>query len=66
MTRRMIVPLLFGLSGAAILIGLGVWQLQRLAWKEGDPRRDRRAMIAAAPVALPAAPDPEARPLPAR
>lgn len=33
MTRRMILPLLFGLVGAAILIGLGSWQLQRLQWK---------------------------------
>ncbi len=30
---RYLVPLLFGLGGAAILIGLGVWQLQRLDWK---------------------------------
>jgi surfeit locus 1 family protein len=35
MTRRMILPLLFGLVGCAILIGLGTWQLQRLAWKQG-------------------------------
>lgn len=34
MTRRMIWPLVFGLVGAAILIGLGVWQVQRLAWKQ--------------------------------
>ena len=34
MTRRMIFPLLLGIVGAAILISLGVWQLQRLAWKE--------------------------------
>jgi surfeit locus 1 family protein len=33
MTRRMILPALFGLSGVAILIWLGVWQLQRLEWK---------------------------------
>ncbi|WP_136441118.1 SURF1 family protein [Pacificoceanicola onchidii] len=32
---RLIAPLLFGLSGAAILIGLGTWQLQRLDWKRG-------------------------------
>lgn len=59
MTRRMILPLLFGLIGAAILIGLGVWQMQRLAWKEGI-LADREARIAAAPVALPATPDPVA------
>ena len=33
MTRKMIVPLLFGVIGTAILISLGAWQLQRLAWK---------------------------------
>ena len=35
MHRKMILPLLFGLIGAAILLGLGTWQVQRLAWKEG-------------------------------
>lgn len=34
MTRSMIIPLLFGLIGAAVLISLGMWQVQRLAWKE--------------------------------
>ena len=33
LTRRMIVPALFGLIGAAVLVWLGVWQLQRLEWK---------------------------------
>lgn len=32
--RRVLVPLLFGLLGAAVLVSLGVWQVQRLAWKE--------------------------------
>ena len=32
---RLAVPLLFGLVGTAILVWLGTWQLQRLAWKEG-------------------------------
>ena len=31
---RFIFPLLLGLIGTAILLGLGTWQLQRLAWKE--------------------------------
>jgi len=35
MTKRMILPLLFGLIGCAILIRLGMWQVDRLAWKEG-------------------------------
>jgi surfeit locus 1 family protein len=59
MTRRMILPLLFGLIGGAILIGFGVWQLQRLAWKE-SVLADITARIVAAPVALPVMPDPEA------
>ncbi|MEL6236224.1 MAG: SURF1 family protein [Pseudomonadota bacterium] len=33
--RRHLFVLLIGGLGAALLIGLGVWQLQRLAWKEG-------------------------------
>jgi len=35
MTKRMILPLIFGLGGIAILLWLGFWQLQRLEWKEG-------------------------------
>jgi surfeit locus 1 family protein len=57
MLRRMILPLLFGLIGAALLTGLGVWQVQRLQWKTAI-LADIDARIAAAPVALPAAPDP--------
>jgi surfeit locus 1 family protein len=34
MTKRMILPLIFGLSGIAILLSLGMWQMQRLVWKE--------------------------------
>nr|WP_284701671.1 SURF1 family protein [Rhodoplanes tepidamans] len=52
--RRLVVPALVSLVGVAILIGLGVWQLERMAWK--------RALIAtlterlaAEPVALPPA-----------
>lgn len=58
MTRRMIFPLLLGLIGGAILMGFGVWQLQRLAWKEAI-LAEIEARIAAAPVALPAAPEAE-------
>lgn len=57
--RKLIAPVLFGLIGAAILIGLGVWQVQRLDWKEGV-LAEIEAKIAADPVALPAAPDPQA------
>lgn len=55
----MIVPLLFGLVGAALLVGLGVWQLQRLAWKQ-DVLAEISARIAAAPLALPDEVDPQA------
>lgn len=48
---RLIFPTLFGLMGAAILIGLGVWQMQRLAWKE-DVLADISARLNGTPVAL--------------
>ncbi|PZR00301.1 MAG: SURF1 family protein [Cereibacter sphaeroides] len=55
MTRRMIIPLLFGLVGAAILIGLGVWQLQRLATKQAALTQIA-VRLNDAPAALPAEP----------
>jgi surfeit locus 1 family protein len=54
---RPILPVLFGLLGTAVLIGLGVWQVQRLQWKEGVLAA-MEAELTAAPVAIPAAPDP--------
>lgn len=51
--------LIFGATGAGILLALGIWQLQRLDWKQGL-LSDIEARIAAAPVALPERPDPEA------
>jgi len=56
---RLIFPLALGLIGAAILIALGVWQMQRLAWKEAV-LAGIEARIGDAPVALPATPDPVA------
>ncbi|MFA5538688.1 MAG: SURF1 family protein, partial [Gemmobacter sp.] len=56
---RIVLPLIFGLAGAAILIGLGTWQVQRLAWKQGV-LAEIGARILDAPVTLPAAPDPAA------
>lgn len=58
MIRRMIVPLVFGLAGVAVLIALGNWQMQRLAWKTGIIESIETRM-AADPVPVPAAPDPE-------
>ncbi|MEO0938667.1 MAG: SURF1 family protein [Pseudomonadota bacterium] len=57
--NRLIFFLSIGLGGAAILIYLGTWQVQRLAWKESILAQIERR-IAADPVPLPASPDPEA------
>ncbi|MDU8942926.1 SURF1 family protein [Ovoidimarina sediminis] len=54
---RLIAPLLIGGLGAAVLVSLGLWQMQRLQWKE-NVLADIEARIAAAPVALPESPDP--------
>ena len=53
MIKRMIGPSLIGVVGIAILLWLGMWQVQRLAWKEGV-LADITAEISAAPVPLPA------------
>lgn len=53
--KRYIAPLVFGIAGVAILLALGFWQLRRLEWKEGILSAIE-ARIAAAPVALPEAP----------
>jgi surfeit locus 1 family protein len=58
MLRRMILPLVFGIAGTVVLAGLGFWQLERLAWKEGI-LSEIEARIAADPVPLPITPDPE-------
>ena len=50
--RRTLFLLIVGLGGAAILISLGIWQIQRLAWKEAIIS-DINARIIADPVALP-------------
>ncbi len=48
--------LIFGIAGVAALVGLGVWQIQRLAWKEAlIARLEER--LAAPPVGLPGAAD---------
>lgn len=53
---RLLFPILLGLSGVAVLLALGFWQLDRLAWKEAV-LADINARIVAAPVDIPAAPD---------
>ena len=58
MNARMIFPLLLGFVGAAILISLGVWQMQRLDWKQGI-LAEIDLQISGPAIPLPAAPDPE-------
>ncbi|MEO0915788.1 MAG: SURF1 family protein [Pseudomonadota bacterium] len=53
--RRFFGPLLLGLSGTVVLASLGVWQLQRLEWKQGV-LSEIETRIANAPVELPEAP----------
>lgn len=50
--RRLILPLIFGIAGTLVLLGLGTWQVQRLDWKQGV-LAEIDARIAAAPGALP-------------
>ena len=56
--RGVLFLLTIGLGGAAILLSLGVWQMQRLAWKQAVVA-DINIRIAAEPVALPASPNPQ-------
>jgi surfeit locus 1 family protein len=51
--KRMIGPSLMGVVGIAILLWLGTWQVQRLAWKKGV-LAEITAEISADPVPLPA------------
>jgi surfeit locus 1 family protein len=50
-TAGLIGPTLFALAGLGLLIGLGTWQLQRKAWKEGLLERIA-ARVTAEPVPL--------------
>ncbi|WP_099826748.1 SURF1 family protein [Oceaniglobus indicus] len=52
---RFVIPLIFGIVGCAVLIALGVWQVQRLTWKQ-EVLSQIESRIAADPVPLPAAP----------
>lgn len=56
MKRSIVAASAFAAVGFAILCGLGMWQLERLKWKE-KLIADLNARVAAAPVALPAAPE---------
>lgn len=52
MARRLIFPVLLGLLGCGILVSLGLWQVQRLGWKQ-QILTEIDAAIHAAPVPLP-------------
>ena len=55
--RKIAFALLVGAFGASILVGLGIWQVQRLEWKRGV-LSTMNARMAAAPMPLPDSPDP--------
>ena len=50
--RRILFLLIFGLAGLGVLLSLGIWQVQRLAWKQ-DVLAEIEDRISAAPVSLP-------------
>lgn len=52
MTKRMILPLIFGIAGIAVLLWLGIWQVQRLEWKL-DKIGQIEQRMASDPVAIP-------------
>lgn len=58
--RRILVPLIFGLVGCAILMSLGFWQLRRLDWKQAMLAQIE-ARIHDAPITLPATADESAK-----
>lgn len=55
---RFVLLAIFGVGGLAVLLWLGMWQVHRLEWKTAI-LNDIETRIAASPVPLPAAPDPE-------
>ncbi|WP_339640142.1 SURF1 family protein [Jannaschia helgolandensis] len=55
---RLILPLLFGLAGFVVLAALGLWQLQRMEWKQ-SVIAEIEARIGADPVPVAAVLDPE-------
>ena len=52
--RPTLRPTLFTVPAVIVMVGLCVWQVQRLFWKEGLIA-ERQARVAEAPIALPAA-----------
>lgn len=58
MSKRFLLPVLFGLAGLVVFLSLGKWQLDRLEWKQGV-LAEIEARIGGAPVALPQTLDPQ-------
>ncbi|MFV0245382.1 MAG: SURF1 family protein [Qingshengfaniella sp.] len=58
MKLRILLAVLFGLTGVVLLCWLGVWQVQRLDWKQGI-LAEIEARIGAPPGVLPNQPDPD-------
>lgn len=58
--QRSLAPVLIGIAGIAILVSLGVWQVQRLAWKEGI-LAEIETRIGGAPQPLPRVVSPDAQ-----
>lgn len=50
--RRILFPLILGIGGVAVLVWLGLWQLDRLAWKEAI-LADINARLLSDPVPVP-------------
>ncbi|MBE0412905.1 SURF1 family protein [Yoonia sp.] len=55
MLRKILFPILLGIAGCGVLISLGTWQVQRLAWKE-DIIGAINARLSAPPIPLPLSP----------
>ena len=53
--RRILFPLILGIGGVAVLVWLGLWQLERLAWKEAI-LADINTRLMSDPVPVPDAP----------
>ncbi|NOD77084.1 MULTISPECIES: SURF1 family protein [unclassified Ruegeria] len=51
--RRILFLLIFGLAGLGVLLSLGIWQVQRLSWKQ-EVLAEIEDRISADPVDLPA------------
>jgi len=55
-SRSLLMPAIAALAVFAVLVGLGTWQMQRRAWKEGLIAT-LESRLTSAPVALPPRPD---------